>query len=203
MVTGNPQKCPESSRRWERSGNKNLQKWSTAGIEDPENMWKQWKNSKFPNNEASLRCLESFSSVSNKKTYLNTGPPSSTLSSIQNKGTHLIDPLVSLWKVFFWGPTVTYVACSKTMSPQMSQKATPPLRHRTFEHTPRRNHRPSDSDTTHETYVWNYEPPLYLDWWNTIYICICLGWCWKPSWTIRIVTKKLSSIFLRLFGKIC
>ena len=72
----------------------------------------------------------------------------------------------------------------------MSQKATPPLRHRTSEHTPRRNHRPSDSDTTHETHVWNYEPPLYLDWWNTIYICICLGWCWKPLWTIRIVTQK-------------
>jgi len=31
-----------------------------------------------------------------KKTYLNTGPPNSTPSSIQNKGTHLIDPLVSL-----------------------------------------------------------------------------------------------------------
>lgn len=86
-----------------------------------------------------------------------------------------------LWSLFekslFLGPTVTYVACSKTMSPQMSQKATPPLRHRTCERTPRRNHRPSDSDTTHDTHVWNYEPPLYLDWWNTIYICICLGRC--------------------------
>ena len=163
---GNPQKCPGSSC-------KNVQKWSTAGIFNPE-------NSKLPNNGASLRCLESFSSVSKKKTYLNTD------LRVQ---PHCILIWLIPWSLFV-ALLLLMSPVQKQCHPQMSQKATPPLRHRTCEHTPRRNHRPSDSDTTHDTHVWNYEPPLYLDWWNTIYICICLGWCWKPSWTIRIVTKK-------------